>query len=726
MAKYLITGPGGQKYEIGAPDGATDQEVRSFAFKSIAEGMDPTDLSVARSKNDEFGAYLRAQASAPREGETKATTFQRQYGSLGGGPQVPGAAEGMTRGALQGATFGLGDEIVAAGAATIDPYTGNDGGTWDERYTQRLGNERRKLAGFRSDSPVLAYGSEIAGAIPTAAVIPLGALGRAAQAGPIAQRIASGATIGGLMGGAAGFGAGEGEGGRAKSAAEGAAIGGIVGGAVPAVTAGVENIAARVAYNQGGRDMGLDPTAARVLGRVMSADDALTGAGSQRLQNIGPGAMMADAGPTARTALDTTVQRSGEASRIARDAIENRAAQAGQRIGEVLDDALGPAAGIKSTERAIRTGSAAARGTAYDAAYAQPINYASETGQQIERVIRDRVPMSAIRAANNLMRVEGERSAQIMARVGENGRVVFERMPDVRQIDYITRGLNEVADKADGLGKIGGQTQTGRAYSSLSRELRGLTRQAVPEYATALDTAAEPIAARQALQVGNKVLSPGMTRDDVAEAVRGMSAAERAMVARGIRSQIDDALANVRAAMTDTNMDAREAVTALKGLSSRAAREKVETVIGADKASRLFAELDRASAALELRAGVATNSRTYARQSMDEMIANTGQGSPVEAIREGRPINAVQRITQIMLRGTPEARAARSDKTYADIARALTGPRGDDARRVLEGLSNIEAGAVARQQLSPAKEAILRAMMAGSARGGGFNRERTR
>ncbi|MCZ4093046.1 hypothetical protein [Sinorhizobium psoraleae] len=51
-----------------------------------------------------------------------------------------------------------------------------------------------------------------------------------------------------------------------------------------------------------------------------------------------------------------------------------------------------------------------------------------------------------------------------------------------------------------------------------------------------------------------------------------MSAAERRGVAQGIRSQIDEKIANVTRAVQDGNMDAREAIKGLKDLSSRAAR----------------------------------------------------------------------------------------------------------------------------------------------------------
>src|SRR6202008_2610599 len=109
-----------------------------------------------------------------------------------------------------------------------------------------------------------------------------------------------------------------------------------------------------------------------------------------------------------------------------------------------------------------------------------------------------------------------------------------------------------------GQGALGGQTQLGSAYQNLSRDIRGKLRQAVPEYGTALDTAADPISQVQAVKLGSKILSPSQTMDDVAIAVDGMGAAEKRAVAQGIRSDIDNRMANVTRALTDSNMDARE------------------------------------------------------------------------------------------------------------------------------------------------------------------------
>ena len=402
---------------------------------------------------------------------------------------------------------------------------------------------------------------------------------------------------------------------------------------------------------------------------------------------------MADMGPNARALLDTAIQKSGPAGVAARQQIDNRVTVAAKKVDNALNDAFGVRQGTATVERGIRAGKKTpseianpgrqmvAEGhkfdpptkAAYDLAYEKPIDYSTRMGVQIEEIIKDRVPPSAIKAANKLMRMEGSKSKQIKATILDDGSIKYETLPDVRQVDYITRGLNQIADREAGKGALGGTTQLGRSYGNgLSRQLRGLTKDAVPEYAQALKLAADPIQARKALQTGRDALSAKMPRDELVEAMRGMSEMERSFLAQGVREVIDDSVANVKKAFTDTNMDAREAAKALKDLSSRSSRDKITTAIGKDKAGKLFAELDEATVAFELKASVAQNSKTFARESLASHVTELTEAGPMNALRRGEPVQAAKEGLRGLLGGSRAQRGARQDQIYSDLVNALT------------------------------------------------------
>jgi len=172
-------------------------------FAARAAQMSPMDLSGARAKNDAFGAYLREEAKKPRPGETDAEREGRLYGKLSEGREPVAKGEGVLRAGGQGLSFGSMDEGVAALAA-INPKAG---GTYGDRYDAYLARERAKLGQFREESPVLAYGAEIAGSLPTAIVtgpsygVAKSLMGEAGKQ----------ALVGGLQAGAYGFAAGEGD-----------------------------------------------------------------------------------------------------------------------------------------------------------------------------------------------------------------------------------------------------------------------------------------------------------------------------------------------------------------------------------------------------------------------------------------------------------------------------------------------------------------------------------
>lgn len=209
--------------------------------------------------------------------------------------------------------------------------------------------------------------------------------------------------------------------------------------------------------------MGMTRASGDVLLRQLQTDDTLSATGAQRIQQAGPNAMVADAGPAAANLLDTALQRSGPGSTAAKQAIQDRATQANRDLSRTLDQTMGPAQGVETQQGAIRQGTAGARDTAYTRAYAQPIDYTTAEGRNLERLM-DRVPPEAINQANRMMRAEGQASRQVRATVNQDGTVTFEQLPDVRQLDYITRGLNEVAQGAEGQGAMRGTTAVGRIY----------------------------------------------------------------------------------------------------------------------------------------------------------------------------------------------------------------------------------------------------------------------
>lgn len=655
MATFQITAPNGKKYRV---TGADPSGAMAALQKMI--GADAPAVKVDPSTNQPAGVPAFDPGVPGYNPETGNVEFSKTHSA------VSGAADTVT--------FGFGDELAAGLATGIDSLPGGRG----NGYGDNLALIRSQQAKAQEDNPKSYLAGQIGGGVAQGLVA--GGAGALPAAETLLGKVGFGALTGTGMGGIYGVGSGTDAKSRAYEGVKDALIGGLTGGAFPVAAAWAggqyKAIVNALAGHSAAKTVGATPAVIRMLGNVMDADGTLSPQGQANMAAAGPEAMLADAGPNTKAILDTAIQRGGPGAVAARQAIADRSGRAATAIGNTLDTNLGAPEGVTAARTAIRTGSAQARDDAYKSAYATPIDYSHQTGQTIEHIVKSRVPKSAIDAANDLMRTEGAQSKQILAKVADDGSVTFERLPDVQQLDYITRGLNEVADQANGAGALGGTTAKGRAYSSLAQELRGHLKHLVPEYGNALETAGDPIRRSKAVEMGSKLLSSGTTRDQVAEAVQGMTQAERDAVAQGVRSHLDDAMANVTRTLQDGDTGAREAIKALKALSSRANREKLETVIGKDKADALFADIDQASTSFDLRASVTENSKTYARQATDRRIDQMTAPGPIGTLAQGKPLNAAQRVAQAITGQTPERIAAKQDALYSQIADLLTRGQG--------------------------------------------------
>lgn len=155
-----------------------------------------------------------------------------------------GKVDSFVRGAADTLSFGLADELAAAGDAALNPIlgTGKDGASFSERYAANKQRENAIDAADANDRPGYRIAGQLAGGVtggvglakaglsPTAAAINAGK-------GLPSIMLAS-AKEGAVLAGLHGAGSGEGIEGRAQSAAESAIGGAAVGAAAPPLVQG--------------------------------------------------------------------------------------------------------------------------------------------------------------------------------------------------------------------------------------------------------------------------------------------------------------------------------------------------------------------------------------------------------------------------------------------------------------------------------------------------------
>ena len=503
MAVFEITSPDGKTYRI---EGATREGALSALQAHLGEATPAPTRIMANQRQDGESVedYRNRLLSSPvptPQGSQDMTdmsldAIRQSQGIMhrigdnvigfDDGFNSPGEKLGTLTGmAIESGTFGLvGDEMNAAANAAL-------GGDYDANLARFRGNEGQ----MREDHPALSLGADIAGGIAG----PGAAIGGAAKlGGGLLAQMLSGAAAGAAGGGTHSF--MEGEGGfsnRANEVPMGAALGTLGGSLAPVagkIAGGLwgafgpgMSAASRVAQ----RRLGLDRTGGELVASAVERDAPSI---QRNLGLAGPNAVNAQTGANTQGLLDWVINRPGAASAQTGVKLQAIAKAAEDDVGRVIDNTLGTANGAERTRRAAMTQTAATRRKVYDAAYASPIDYSANAGRELESLLT-RVPEDVLRKAEKLMRTQGEESSQILGRLADDGTVSFEALPDVRQIDYITRALRDSGDFGVGEGK-----EQGRAFMALAREIRQTVDDLVPEYKAARSSGRDAILNREAVK----------------------------------------------------------------------------------------------------------------------------------------------------------------------------------------------------------------------------------
>ena len=664
------------EFPDGTPATAIDKAMKAYtqsakpAAPSYAK-MDLAGIQAEYQRARKAGADDKTLASIA-DAYVQKEQAERSTGLTG----VVNAADNFVRDFARGVPIvgGALDEVNAG----VSALTGGD-------YNETLDYQRARDRYNDKTFGALSTGTQIAGGVASgigaARMLGLGgaatsAPGAAAQYMPTVGGALRGAAAAAPVGAADMFTRAEGDG-RLGSAAVGAVLGGGLGFAAPYIAGGVASGTQRfmdfLKQDANLQKLGISRDAANQLLRQLQIDDTLTTRGAARIRAAGPDAMLADAGDASANLLDTALQKSGQGSTAAREAIEQRATAANRGLQGQLDNTFGAPVGVETRQAGIRQSTAAARNATYKSAYATPIDYSTPEGQQVAALWqRVRAPIKA--RANALLEEAGEP-------IIEDG-----ALPNVQQIDFVKRALDAVAESGEGQGAMGGVNAIGRSAQNLARELRQATRDAVPEYGIALDTAADPIERIKAIEFGATLLNKQVTRESIREALRGSTGAERQAMMQGVRDQLDEIVANVKSVASDPNVDARQLRELVQNLSSKAAREKVAALVGPEKARAFFGQVGRFGRASELRASVARNSATFQRTAIDAQVKAQINNSVIKLAQAGQPMKALQLAIQKMNRMDPVSRLEAEDALYSEISKLLTTTRGKNAEKMLRRL----------------------------------------
>lgn len=509
------------------------------------------------------------------------------------------------------------DEADAGVSSLINLASGGKyGRPYDEAVeisrarNRRIDNEATKLGTLPVIGDVTTSGvQKLAGGVLSAPVSPLVRLFGGTTALPFTGNlIATGGVYGGL------YGAGEGEGGdtvaetawnRVKPGAVGAGIGAGTGVVLGPTARGLSNLYeyAMNAFRPMPQQLqGYAPEAVRKVARGFEGDDFTHLAGERvrrsdnvtnntqpgqgrdlalgrvirQTPNMGDDAMLVDYGPNMFAQGDILANVPGPQQQMAREAMRLRSDLRPARIADDVNSIVGPvAADDIVAQQAVQDANRAAA-PLYDQFHNTPIN-ANANPRLVALLDRARRAGAYDRAAR-LMEIDGVDPNQ----AGNNG--LF--------LDYIKRGLDDLAGKAERAGEREGLMR----FGNLARELRTeVDQMLVSQGAVARDAAGQPIMRngrpvsiweearfvsgegknlRDAIELGNRVLDNNISEAQLAAELQGMSPPEIEAVRQGLRNKI-------RTLQVSSTRDGQ----VINPLESIDAGAKIRLVLGNDRAA---------------------------------------------------------------------------------------------------------------------------------------------
>ena len=652
---------------VKMPDGAETYFDEGFST------TDPARIAQIRAAKGDVGSVVKGE------------TAQELIGELP--TRVLSAAKGIPF--LRGYVEPVAGKLASTISKTGIPYLFEGGeGISPEAATGLISQaiERRE-----QEAPITSGVSRLATGVATAAPF-----APALRADSMVGKIAEGGLYGTALGGLEGLIAGYGEGGvdEAQRQATSGAIGGGLFGAAGAPIAGA------VGYGYGKylerpvkdivESLGFKREAASVVADTLAKDaaDAV-----QSVENSGPYGSLVAVGPNTASLLDTISQSSGKGAKIAIDNLNETAVAASNDLNKTLDTVLGEVTdGIKTQKSGIMESTSKQRREIYGEAYSAKIDPDTEQGARVIELVNRATPEELSQAKRALRRegistdflggqrvkeaelnevladIPASQRADLSVTSNADGSYTVFRVPTVEMVDVLSKRLFGLSDAA----KRAGDMDEYMSLRKFAFDLRKSLDDVSPSYADARAAGKDAIDMRNAADLGNDILNPRITREDVMLSIQQMDDVAAGQLRQALRNRIDEIAANAKKPVTaSSEQEIIEALATLKAMNTRAVATKLRMVLGDEDADIIGKQIRDTSEAMMMRALASRNSATFNRQVVMERLKEiTGKSLAEEVGEQGLLTVGAKKATEALVGGTRQSQ--RIERLAEEMAPVLT------------------------------------------------------
>jgi hypothetical protein len=414
-------------------------------------------------------------------------------------------------------------------------------------------------------------------------------------------------------------------------------------------------------------------------------------------KKMGVKSTIMDATPSLSTLGEAVVTRPGQGRKILGQELNDRLESGRESAaGRALKD-IGKGVDYTAQEDTLMGRLRANANTLYDKAYA----YGSVDDTRLQKVLEDDTFKKAFKEAQAIASKEA-RAAELRGEdasrfklndiydTDKDGNLIsVGKIPDVRTLDYIKRGIDALIDKGyrgEGMGKA-----EANALKDLKKAYVQVIDENVPEYAAARKKYAGDMEVLDALRMGRTdYLSPKTLPAEAKKVVDAMSDAERdalrAGVAQSLLTKVLDAPQQVNAAQ--------------RIIGAPATRKRLEALFQDPNEYKLFeAAMQRESELFRNAQDVVRGSRTANKtEALKDLKSGNGifdiAGEAMD-MASGSPGSVVGRVLKYL-----QARTTLDEKTAGEVAKMLKSGTTQEVDDVLNRLESSSAKFIEDQNKS--------------------------
>jgi hypothetical protein len=430
---------------------------------------------------------------------------------------------------------------------------------------------------------------------------------------------------------------------------------------------------------------GMSGPTSRVLERAVTPD------AERRLAELGPDAMLLDAGPATRQFAQGVANRPGEGSAYLTDAVTRRNQGTNARLQADMDSALGPATAPSAINRNIDE----------QIANLQPL-YQQVTQlnepvhlQHVWDRLRANIPQESGETQRVLRQIE-DMIAPVYREEGSRG-VTGQRMlrTHPREVLNVRQELDQLH------GRLGESPKAQRAVAEARQLVDEALGEAVPDLKIVDQSYANLMREREALTRGSQIFDTGKEAIRPEDLIRGRQAQPlpiREAERHGARAELDR-----RIGIQSNDLQALRNSVMSEGDWNPA---KMAEVFGARETERIMRSIDREAAFRDAYNKVTQNSQTAPRQEATRMLnLETPQAPDVRGTTlTGLALAAGKKGIDVFRN---QRDAIRSEQTSRELARSFT-TSGDERDALVRAIRNAQNR---RGKTNATRDVLVRALM---------------